>query len=47
MEIQAIPFNREKSSDKIRWLRFSMVQSQDNLHIVVMATRQASTLGAV
>ena len=36
MEIQATPFNREKSlRDQVNWYRFFVYQLQDNLHIVI------------
>lgn len=40
MEIQGIPFNKEKSYDRLRWLRIQIVQSQQHIKVMVLATRE-------
>mmetsp|Transcript_42739 Transcript_42739/g.65652 ORF Transcript_42739/g.65652 Transcript_42739/m.65652 type:complete len:88 (+) Transcript_42739:556-819(+) len=40
MEIHGTPFNREKSSDQHRWLRFQVSQVQNLVHFVIFDPRQ-------
>jgi hypothetical protein len=37
MEINGTPYNKEKSTDSIKWIRCEVSQSQDTLEVTMIA----------